>query len=199
MAVNFWGAAEISHAVMREWTRSSAPAFEQPKHFVFTSSMVGMISMIGYAPYAPSKWALRGLADAMAQEALLFERLGKPVRVHVVYPGSILSPGYERENKTKPDITVQLEKDEVEQTPNAVASAAIKGLQAGRNYVTVSFLGELIRMSALGGSNRNNWIVDTLGAWFTQIVWFFVIWSQRSEIISHAKKHGHPDTQPRKS
>ncbi len=190
MDVNYWGAAELSHAVLREWLDPAAGPYAQPRHLVFTASVLALFAVVGYAPYNPSKWALRGLADTLAQEMLLYP--DHPVRVHVVYPGTILSPGLEREERTKPEITRLLEKDDPRQTPDEVAAKAIRGLEQGKHFVTVAFLGELMRFGVMGGSLRNNWLVDTLGAWVLAPIWFFVLWWMHGDIRAYAKKHGHP-------
>ncbi len=129
MDVNFWGAAELSHAVLRAWQRPDAPPSKEPRHLVFTASVVAFFAVAGYGPYTPSKWALRGLVDTLAQEAMLYP--AQPVRVSIVYPGTILSPGYERENRTKPDVTLELEKSDPKLTPDETAAKAIAG-PAGR-------------------------------------------------------------------
>lgn len=197
MGVNFWGAAELSHAVLREWwSPEHKNKNSEPKHFIFTASALAFYAIAGYAPYSPGKWALRGLADTLAQEAMLYP--DQPVKIHVVYPGTILSPGFEREQMTKPDVTLLLEKDDPQQTPDEVARKAILGLEAGKHFITVSFLGELMRWGVMGGSLRNNWVVDTLMAWILAPAWFVVHLVMHGDITKFAKKHGHPSTYPKK-
>ncbi|KAJ6446624.1 3-ketodihydrosphingosine reductase gsl-3 [Purpureocillium lavendulum] len=191
MDVNFFGTAEMSHAILREWLAADAPVEKEPRHLVMTTSVVALYTIPGYAPYAPSKWAIRGLADTISQEAMMYPQ---NVKVHVVYPGSILSPGFERENVSKPDITKILEESDPKQTPDEVAEAAIRGLERGDYFITVNFLGSLMKWGMLGGSFRNNWIVDTLGAWLVSIVWIFVQMDLHGKIRGYGKKHGHPST-----
>ncbi|KAL1871598.1 hypothetical protein VTK73DRAFT_1988 [Phialemonium thermophilum] len=199
MDVNFYGAAEMARTILREWLSphnaiSSAPGQPkpEPKHLVFTASVLAFFTIVGYGPYSPSKWAVRGLADTLVQELLLYP--DNPVKVHVVYPATILSPGLERENKCKPAITLEMEKDEPPQPPDLVAEKAIKGLQAGNYFVTVSFLGNLMRCGVLGGSPRNNSFVDTIVSWAVSIIYLFVMKAMNGQIITWAKKHGHPST-----
>lgn len=192
MDVNYFGSAEMARAILREWLRpenSSSPKAE-PKHLIFTASVLALFALVGYAPYTPSKWALRGLADTLAMELNLYP--DNPVRVHVVYPATITSPGLERENKTKPEITLELEKDEPPETPDTVARRAIAGLERGEYFVAVSFLGNLMRCGVMGGSPRNNWIVDTLVGWITPIIYFFVLRIMNAQVRGWAKMHGHP-------
>lgn len=202
MDVNYFGAAEMARAILREWLapeNAVGPGEKraEPKHIVFTASVLALFAIVGYAPYTPSKWAIRGLADTLAQELLLYP--DNPVKVHVVYPGTITSPGLERENKTKPEITVEMEKDEPPQTPDEVAEKAIAGLQAGKCFVTVSFLGELMRCGVMGGSPRNNWLVDTVVGWFIPIIYFFVLRAMNGQVGGWARKHGHPSTYGKKA
>ncbi|KAF3353415.1 hypothetical protein VdG1_08082 [Verticillium dahliae VDG1] len=137
--------------------------------------------------------ALRGLADALSQELHLYP--DNPVAVHVVFPGTITSPGFDRENLTKPDITRQLEDMDPVQTPDQCADAAIRGLERGHFFVTVAWLGFLMRVSMLGGSIRNSWLVDTLTAMFvTPIVWLFVLPDMMAKAKRYGRTHGHPST-----
>lgn len=196
MGVNFWGASEMAHAILREWWSPDHKYPNEPKHLVFTASMLALYALVGYSPYNPTKWALRGLADTLTQEAMLYP--DQPVKIHVIFPGSILSPGFEREQMTKPDVTLELEKDDPKLTPDQVAEKAIAGLEAGKHFITVGILGELLRYGVLGGSLRNNWLIDTLMAWFMAPVWFIVHLVMHGQIKGFAKKHGHPSTYPKK-
>ena len=191
MDVNYFGAAEMAHAILREWL-APGNRFAEPKHLVFTSSVLALFAIVGYGPYSPSKRAIRGLADTLAMELILYP--DTPVKVHVVFPATITSPGFARENQTKPAITAELEKEEPPETPDTVARRSIAGLERGDYFVTVSFLGNLMRCGALGGSERNNWITDTLLGWLVPIIYFFVLRSMNSSVISWARKYGHPAT-----
>ncbi|KAK4174134.1 putative 3-ketodihydrosphingosine reductase TSC10 [Triangularia setosa] len=198
MDVNFFGSAEMSRAILREWLApENAPAKSgvldqkpEPKHIVFTASMLALFAIVGYGPYTPSKWALRGLADTLNMELNLYP--DNPVKVHVVYPGTITSPGLERENKTKPQITLDLEKDEPAETPETVAERAVKGLEKGEYNIAVSTLGDLMRCGILGGSQRNNWVWDTVVGWVVPVIYFFVIRIMNAQVTGWARQNGHP-------
>lgn len=197
MDLNFFGASEMAHAILQEWwSPSNKWTADQPKHLIFTASVLALYGVVGYTTYNPSKWALRGLADTLAQETLLYPE--QPVKVHVVFPGTILSPGFEREQRSKPDITIQLEKDDPQQTPDEVARKAISGLEAGHHYVTVGFMGELMRWGSLGSARRNNALVDTIMMWLMTPVWLIVMLVIHGDIKKFAKAKGHPSTYPTK-
>ncbi|KAH6658214.1 short-chain dehydrogenase [Truncatella angustata] len=189
MDLNFWGSAEMAHAILREWTGPDVTVVPEPKHLIFTSSVLAFLPVTGYGPYNPSKAALRALADTLVQELELYPQ---KVKIHVVYPGSISSPGFERENLTKPEITRILEDGDPVQTPDEVASRAIASLEKGAYSITVNFFCTVLRVLALGGAPRENWILDTMLSWVLQVVYFFALMDIFSKIRKFAKKNGHP-------
>jgi 3-dehydrosphinganine reductase len=67
---------------------------------IFVASQVAQVAIYGYTAYAASKWALRGLVEALQMEA-------KPhgIYVSVAYPPDTDTPGYEAEMQTKPGLT----------------------------------------------------------------------------------------------
>ncbi|KAJ2994840.1 hypothetical protein NUW58_g1435 [Xylaria curta] len=129
------------------------------------------------------------VAELLVQELEIYPQ---KVKVHVVYPGSISSPGFERENKTKPEITLIIEESDPVQTPDVVAANAISGLEKGHYYITVAFLGSVFRWASLGGSPRNNWIIDTFMSWIISLVWIFVLPDIYGKIRKYGKANGHP-------
>lgn len=64
------------------------------------SSVCGQVGIYGYSSYAPAKFALRGFA-----EVLHAELCSKPIHVQVAYPPDTQTPGFDRENLTKPKAT----------------------------------------------------------------------------------------------
>ncbi|TVY42704.1 3-ketodihydrosphingosine reductase [Lachnellula subtilissima] len=191
MDVNFWSCADMAHAVLGDWLTPSALQQGKERHLVFTSSVVAFYSLAGYTPYAPAKAAIKSLSDTLAQEVLLY---GDSVKIHTVFPGTILSNGYATENQTKPDVTHILEAADPQQTPEAVAARSIAGLEKGQYLVTVNWLGSLMRACAWGCSTRNNWLFDTLEIWLASIVALFVGMDMDGKVVSYRKKHGHPST-----
>lgn len=111
-----------------------------------------------------------------------------PIEVHLVVPNSIITAGYDRENETKPQITLQLEGADKPQDPDIVARLAIAGIRKGRYFVTTSFLGDLMRWGAMSNSPRNNWFVDTLMAWIMPFIMAFVMWDMNTQVSSWGKK-----------
>ena len=63
-----------------------------------------------------------GLAETLQSEFILYG-----IDVHICFPGTIYTPGYEEENKTKPKITLKIEETDGGATPDAVAKGLLKG------------------------------------------------------------------------
>lgn len=66
-------------------------------HIANVSSMMGYLGIIGYTAYAPTKFALVGLTDALRHELKPYN-----IRCSVLYPPDTDTPGFEKENETKP-------------------------------------------------------------------------------------------------
>ncbi|EHK96600.1 putative 3-ketodihydrosphingosine reductase tsc10 [Glarea lozoyensis 74030] len=141
MDLNFWAAAEMAHGVLREWLDPEALEMGgSQKHLIFTATVCAFYAPVGYSPYAPAKAAIRNLSDTLQQEMLLYGG-GEAVKIHTVCPGTITSPGFERENLNKPAITKELEESDPVQSPEEVAAIAIKALEAGEYLITMNWLG----------------------------------------------------------
>ena len=107
---------------------------------VFISSTLGYMSFLGWASYAPAKHALLGmsttdlifalaltcavgLADTLQSELMLYG-----VDVHIFFPNSMFTPGFDEENKTKPEIVKRIEGVDDGLTAEQAALALFKGV-----------------------------------------------------------------------
>ena len=107
----------------------------------FVSSFLGLMSMVGYSSYSPGKFALRGryflypsglafsmigfylgLAETLQSEFILYG-----IDVHICFPGTIFTSGYEHENQTKPKVTLKIEETDGGFPPEGVAAGLLKG------------------------------------------------------------------------
>ena len=127
---------------------------------------------------------MRALADTLVQEVEMYngartnQKNAAPpadVKVHIVFPMGILSPGFDNEQQIKPDLTKLLEEADKPQTPGEVAQISIKGLEKGEYMITTMLVASLMKANALGASPRNNMIVDTLLAWVSSVAFLQVI------------------------
>ncbi len=121
MEVNYFGQLVPTLLLLPRWLAQGGG------HVAFVSSVLGFMSLTGYAAYAPSKYALFGLAETLRHEL-------KPrgVRVSILFPPDTDTPGFERENRTKPPETAKLSEAGKLMSPEAVARAFVKGLLADR-------------------------------------------------------------------
>jgi 3-dehydrosphinganine reductase len=207
MDVNYFAAAYLAQSTLKSWIKPAASKTsttqnksQPPRHFILTSSSVCFVGVAGYAPYAPPKSAMRSLADTLRSEVNLYNgarRQGDPanaapadIKIHCVCPGTITSPGHEQEQQTKHKVTMILEDGDPAQTEDEVAAAAVRGLESGGYLITTQLLGHAMRVSALGGSPRNNWFVDTVFSWVTAVAWLFIGPDMEGKVFNYGKKNG---------
>ncbi|GAA5913832.1 3-dehydrosphinganine reductase [Sporobolomyces salmoneus] len=122
---------------------------------VLTSSVLALMSFAGYSTYSPSKYAIRGLAESLRNELILYN-----IDVHLFLPATIFSPGFENEQKLKPEITKKIEGPDEGLTPDQVAKELIKGLERDDFYITYEPVGHMFRNSR-GITPRNNFLIDS--------------------------------------
>jgi 3-dehydrosphinganine reductase len=122
MNINYFGSVNITKAVLPHMKKQQLGAI------TFTSSAAGQIGLFGYTAYSPTKFALRGLAEALVMEVRPYN-----ITVTVSYPPDTDTPGYKLENEPgkKPKETSLLEQSGGLHQPVDVArkiiSAAVKG------------------------------------------------------------------------
>ena len=80
VGVNFWGVVHGTKAFLPHLVAS------RDGHVVTISSLYGLVSMPGQSAYNATKYAVRGLSEALREELLLTRQ---PVRVTVVHPGGV--------------------------------------------------------------------------------------------------------------
>lgn len=204
MDINYFAAVYLAHAIFKIWlTGSSSPSSEPkiniPRHFVITSSVAAFVGLAGYSPYSPAKAALRNLHDSLRSELLLYNH-AKPeagkqipeVKIHTIFPGTILSPGLDTENVTKHAVTKELEKSDPQQTPAEVASVTIAELEKGNQLITTQWLGMIMKSAGLMVSVRDNWLVDTILGSLMPIIVPFVNMDLEGTVKKWARDHGRP-------
>ncbi|KAI0771573.1 oxidoreductase [Trametes elegans] len=147
---------------------------------VFVSSVLGYFSIVGYSTYSSGKFALRGLAEALHSELMLYD-----IGVHIAFPGTIYTPGLEAENKMKPKVTLKIEETDEGSTPERVAEVILKGVQKGKFHITLDFIGHVFEASTAGSTPRNNYVVDT----FYGLIGFIALPIWRLTVDSTVRGH----------
>ncbi|KAG7443794.1 oxidoreductase [Guyanagaster necrorhizus] len=128
---------------------------------IFISSFLAFMSIVGHSSYASGKFALRGLAETLRSEFLLYG-----ITVHIFFPGNMLTPGLEAENKTKPKITLKLEETDTGQTAEHTADGLLQGVFRGDFHITNDLLGNIFRSSTRGATPRNSIVLDEIYSFF---------------------------------
>lgn len=189
---DYLSTAYTAHASIQAWLshapKSASPTHKEPKHLIFFSSLLAFLPLVGYSSYTPAKTALRALSETLSQELLLYAD-HTPIETHCVFPGTIFTAAYEREQVLKPDITKKLEESDGGQTPKEVAEETIRGLERGEgNVVTSGWLGSAMRAGMLGASRRRGLgIVDTILAGVVGIVLIFVRRDMDAQVAAWGK------------
>ncbi|RPD69249.1 oxidoreductase [Lentinus tigrinus ALCF2SS1-7] len=169
---------------MRHRKPWSSKASRLKGKIVFCSSTLGYFSMVGHSTYSPEKFAIRGLAETLQSEFMLYG-----IEVHVAFPGTIYSPGYSEENRVKPKVTLKIEETDEGATPEVVAKIILDGVRSGKFHITVDFIGNVFRSSTAGSTERNSYALD----WVHGLIGYIAlpIWrnSVDSTVLKHREEH----------
>ena len=140
MQLNFFGTLNAIHAaapVMLSRGRGSVVA---------VSSSMGTLGFSGYASYAPSKYAVKGLVDCLRNEWA-----SRGVDVSVAFPVDIDTPGHRVENQTKPDCCREISEAGGVCTPVQAAQAIVDGFANGLYHLPSTDFGNDLLAHATGG------------------------------------------------
>lgn len=121
MAVNYLGTIDAVRLVVPEMRAAGGG------HIVMISSGAGLLGILGYAAYCPTKFALRGFAEALRPEA---KRWG--IGISIAYPPDTDTPGFREEERTKPPETRKICKTASLMSADGVARSIVRGIDRGR-------------------------------------------------------------------
>jgi 3-dehydrosphinganine reductase len=131
--VNYLG---VLHSV-----RAVVPAMKArgAGRLVLVSSLGGLVGTVGYAGYSPTKYAVRGLANALQMELL-------PHGIHtsLVCPPDVDTPQLADENRFKPAETAEIAADAGLFQPEQIADDIVSALAHWRFFVNTGFDGWLL-------------------------------------------------------
>ncbi|KAG2393613.1 hypothetical protein C9374_007144 [Naegleria lovaniensis] len=105
-------------------------------HIIFVGSACSITSFVGYGSYAPTKYAIKGYAEALRSELL-----GTNIHIHLALPVDTDTEGFKKENETKPKECATLSSLSGLQTYVESGSSLVRNLMksAIQFYVTSSF------------------------------------------------------------
>jgi 3-dehydrosphinganine reductase len=95
------------------------------------SSAAGLVGVFGFGAYAPSKYAVRGLMDALRAEVE-----GRGVFVACAFPPDTLTPGFETENLIKPRETAAVSAGIKPKLAEEIGAGLVRGIERDRHVIT---------------------------------------------------------------
>lgn len=130
--INFWGVVHGTKAFLPHLIASG------DGHVVNLSSLFGLIAMPGQTMYSATKFAVRGMSEALRQELLIARH---PVKVTVVHPGGIKT-GIARNARVsrtedKAEIARLFDEKLARMSPEDAAAIIVRAVLAGRPRVLV--------------------------------------------------------------
>jgi 3-dehydrosphinganine reductase len=152
MAVNYFGTLHLVRAVL------PAMRHHGRGHIVMVASGAALIAFYGYTAYAPSKFAVRGLAEALRSE-LAPDGIG----VSIAYPPDTDTPMLREELTSRPAITSRLAGGARVLSADAVAAAILQGISRRRFAIAPGWeMTGLGLLHSLIGPLLHRWWFDPL-------------------------------------
>lgn len=185
--VNYSTAVNIVHSGFKHVLSANEPIeqvlFKQ-RHVILFSSVVSFFPFIGYAQYAPMKSAIQSLSTILRQELGPYN-----YRVSCIFPGNFMSEGFEEEEKTKPEITKEIEGPSNPILGAQCADIILKGLDRGYDTVTTDLIGWFLSCSSLGVLPRCWGLFQVIVSLVLLIFAPVAMWVIQGNIMSYFKKH----------
>lgn len=151
---------------------------------VLVGSTMSHIAFVGYTGYAASKYALKGYAEGLRHELLPHN-----VKVAAFYPASMDSPGFEVENRTKPQVTKEIEGSADLQTVEEASAELFAGLARGEFQITNDLVTYFLQSAGTLTAPRSNHLLEFLLAPVLHPILAVVLWWIDTLVIkSGAKK-----------
>ncbi|XP_078446396.1 3-dehydrosphinganine reductase TSC10A-like [Wolffia australiana] len=132
--------------------RHALPPMQQtasstPRSISIISSQAGQLGVYGYTHYCASKFALRGLAEALQQEVISHN-----IRVCLVCPPPVETPGYLDARKMFSELTIALASSTSKMDVKDVARETLDGIKSGKFFVPCNWQGFALSLAGSGGS-----------------------------------------------
>ncbi|KAJ8468126.1 hypothetical protein OPV22_030678 [Ensete ventricosum] len=174
--------------------KAALPAMKQrakatglPASIAIMSSQAGQVGVYGYTAYSASKFALRGLAEALQHEVIAHN-----IHVSMIFPPDTDTPGFAEEHKRRPDLTNIIAGSSGGMKADDVAKKALNGIKSSRFIVPCNFEGSMLSIATAGLSPQSSFftaVAEVLGAGFMRFMGLCFQWNWFSLIEKwHSKK-----------
>ncbi|XP_010486091.1 PREDICTED: 3-dehydrosphinganine reductase TSC10A [Camelina sativa] len=156
-----------------------------PASITLVSSQAGQVGIYGYTAYSASKFGLQGLAQALQQEVIADD-----IHVTLIFPPDTDTPGFEEEQKSRPEVTSIIAASSGSMKTEEVARKAMDGIKAGNFTVSCNFEGFLLSLATTGMSpQRSCWLafLEVITAGPIRLVALFFQWDWYKAIEKWSK------------
>lgn len=159
-----------------------------PASIAIMSSQAGQVGIYGYTAYSASKFALRGLAEALQHEVI-----ADNIHVSLIFPPDTDTPGLEEENKRRPELTTIIAGSSGMMKADEVAKKCINGIKKGSFIIPCNIEGELLSIATAGLSPQRSYLmafVEVIAAGVVRLIALIFQWNWYGSIEKwHAKKN----------
>ncbi|KAK8969711.1 hypothetical protein KSP40_PGU006683 [Platanthera guangdongensis] len=115
-----------------------------PASIAIMSSQAGQVGIYGYTAYSASKFALRGLSEALQQEVI-----ADNIYVSLIFPPDTETPGFAQEHEIRPELTSIIAGSSGGMKAEDVAKASLSGIKSGRFIIPCNLDGALLAIADL--------------------------------------------------
>lgn len=158
-----------------------------PGSIAIISSQAGQVGIYGYTAYSASKFALRGMAEALQQEVI-----AEDIHVSLIFPPDTETPGFVEENKRRPELTSIIAASSGSMKAEEVARKALSGIKSGKFIVPCNFEGVMLSIATAGLSPQPSFLmafVEVVAAGILRFAALCFQWNWYSSIERwHTKK-----------
>jgi len=151
MIVNYLGSVNAVQTVLPGMVERSSG------RIVLTSSTAGLLGVVGYTGYGPTKAAIRHYALALRYE---LENTG--VTVSVVYPPDTDTPGFATESTRRPPETAAIAGTIAPIPAHRVANAIVREVERGKPHIAIDPLTKFLAFWVGAPENAARPVVNRL-------------------------------------
>ncbi|XP_059632548.1 3-dehydrosphinganine reductase TSC10A-like isoform X2 [Cornus florida] len=184
MDVNVMGTFHLIKAALPEM---KSRLNRGPASIAIMSSQAGQVGIYGYTAYSASKFALRGMAEALQQEVI-----AEDIHVSLIFPPDTETPGLVEENKRRPQLTSIIAASSGAMKADEVAKKALNGIKSGSFFVPCNFEGHLLAIATAGLSPQRSFLmafVEVVAAGVVRVAGLCFQWNWYGSIEKwHAQK-----------
>ncbi|CAA7395537.1 unnamed protein product [Spirodela intermedia] len=147
--VNLMGTFHLIRAALPGMKRGGGP-----RSISLMSSQAGQVGIYGYTAYSASKFALRGLGEALQQEVI-----NDDIHVSLIFPPDTETPGFVQESKIRPEVTSKIAGSSVGMKADDVAERTLNGIKSGSFIVPCNFDGLMLAIATCGLSPQRSYLM----------------------------------------